>query len=190
MNFTAQKGVTLIELLIVLSVMAVLLAVAVPSFSRQVEDVRIRTLANKMKQSFELARSKAIHLRSNILVAASNQSPLPASTDPLPSPEWKYGWTVVCEDCSTIGGNETFDSATAIPASIKNKFNVGQATVFEFSADGLLKEARDAKGDATSVTQWSFQFCPSSQNRPGYVVQINAIGNVTVSEDSSCVITS
>lgn len=54
------RGLTLIELLITLSILAVLLAIGIPSFQQQIESNRTRTAADTLLQAIHLTRSKAV----------------------------------------------------------------------------------------------------------------------------------
>ncbi len=53
-------GFTIIELMIVIAVIAILAAIAVPSFSDTLERKRIQGVAESVKAEFEYARSEAI----------------------------------------------------------------------------------------------------------------------------------
>ena len=56
----APAGLTLLELLVTLSILALLLSVALPGFSEIVEQKRIDISARQLQQSIELARTAAI----------------------------------------------------------------------------------------------------------------------------------
>jgi type IV fimbrial biogenesis protein FimT len=61
---SAPKGFTLIELLVTISILAILLALSWPSFEAAFRSNRVKTNANALVASFNLARTEAI--RSNI----------------------------------------------------------------------------------------------------------------------------
>ncbi|KQV54355.1 MULTISPECIES: GspH/FimT family pseudopilin [unclassified Duganella] len=86
-----QRGVTLIELMVAISVLGVLLALAVPSFARMIQDAQNRTAAESLLNGLQLARAEA--LRRNTPVRFK-----------LTDAEGKVAWTVGCANaaiCST-----------------------------------------------------------------------------------------
>ncbi|WP_295803180.1 GspH/FimT family protein [uncultured Microbulbifer sp.] len=55
-----SRGLTLLELLITLSILAILVAIGIPSFTTQIESSRTHTAADELYQAIQLTRSKAI----------------------------------------------------------------------------------------------------------------------------------
>lgn len=64
-----RTGFTLVEMMITIAVAAIILAVAVPSFSRSFERQRLRGAAETMLAGVELARSESVKRNQNIRVA-------------------------------------------------------------------------------------------------------------------------
>jgi len=77
-----SKGFTLIELMITLSVVAILAAIAAPSFSQMIRDHRMTTRANDFLAELQLAKSEAI--RRGVQVTMLSAS----GTDEV----WDDGW--------------------------------------------------------------------------------------------------
>lgn len=75
------SGFTLTELLVVLTIMGVLLAIAVPSFRTVIENQRIRAASSDLYASLAFARSEAIKRNVNVTLA-------PIAGD------WTNGWRV------------------------------------------------------------------------------------------------
>ena len=55
-----QQGVTLIELLIAIAIVAILAGIAVPSFTTWLQNTQIRTATEAVKNGLQLARAEAI----------------------------------------------------------------------------------------------------------------------------------
>jgi|PlaIllAssembly_1097288.scaffolds.fasta_scaffold762114_2 type IV fimbrial biogenesis protein FimT len=77
------RGFSLIELMIVLTILAVLLTIAAPSFSRFIASQRIKTASFDLQSALMLARSEAI-----------KRGPAATVTVAAKSSNWANGWTV------------------------------------------------------------------------------------------------
>ncbi len=84
-----QRGFTLLELLITLSVVSALLVVAVPSFAELVADTRLVAAVNNMTATLQLARSEAIK-RTKDVVICQGEPGLGCDS----SRNWQQGWIV------------------------------------------------------------------------------------------------
>lgn len=66
MQARPQQGVTLIELMIGLAVLAILITMAMPSFSAWIANTQIRNGAEAVLNGLQFARNEAIKLNTNI----------------------------------------------------------------------------------------------------------------------------
>lgn len=69
-----DRGFTLVELLIVLTVLAIVLAIAIPSFATSLESIRQRTQVNQLLADLNFARSRAITTRQPVSLCAGATS--------------------------------------------------------------------------------------------------------------------
>lgn len=78
-----MRGVTLIELAVALAIMAVLLAVAIPSFSGMIQNSRIRNQAGSIVNGLSIAKAEAVKRNAIVrfqLVTSLDDSCVVAST--------------------------------------------------------------------------------------------------------------
>ncbi len=69
-----DQGFSLIELLMTLTVLAVVLAIATPSFTSAIESVRQRTQINQLVADLNFARSRAITSRRPVSMCAGQET--------------------------------------------------------------------------------------------------------------------
>lgn len=95
MKAKVQAGFSLIELMIAISVLAILISVAVPSLRTAVQNNRISAQANELVTAFHLARSEALKRNQPVVVCASSDGETCQGT-------WTDGW-IVAEDNAPPG---------------------------------------------------------------------------------------
>jgi type IV fimbrial biogenesis protein FimT len=107
-----QIGVTLTELLITVSVIGIMAALAAPAFTDFIRNERIVAEANEMVAAFYLARTEAIKRNSRVTVCKSSN---PDAADPTcntsATPGWETGWIIFADGTPAGGANGTRQSA-------------------------------------------------------------------------------
>ena len=99
-----QHGFTLVELLVTLSVAAILLSVGVPSFRDFVQNNRAATQANHLVLALNTARSESVKRGSRVSVCSStDQSTCSASTN------WATGWVLFTDNSGVSGARDGSD---------------------------------------------------------------------------------
>jgi type IV fimbrial biogenesis protein FimT len=93
-----QFGLTLLELLITLSIAAILVTLGVPGFQDLIRNNRAATQSNELLTALNLARSEAIKRGARVSVCASND---PLATTPTCSNNWTQGWIVFTDTATT-----------------------------------------------------------------------------------------
>ena len=99
-----NRGLTLLELMIVLAIAGILIASSAPSFSTSIQNTRMVTQVNGLHASINLARSEAIKRNENVTVCRSSDSTSCTGN-------WQDGWIVFVDldDDGTVDddGDET-----------------------------------------------------------------------------------
>ncbi len=160
----AQYGFTLIELIVTIAVMAVLLGIAIPSFTDVTLGSKLRSQANDLAAGALLARSEAIKRNQPVTFCASANGATCAS-----SGGWHQGWIV-----RSSGGTVIL----AHPAAANGFLITGSVISISFQPNGV------------GATQTALTVCratPSvgSQER---VVSISLTGHTSVTKtaNASC----
>ena len=109
----ASRGVTAIELMVVVAIIAVLAALAGPSFTPLIERWRVRDAAETLTSSIYYARSEAIKRGGNIIIIKSPNSGACTTADG--NTQWGCGWRIFFD----ANGNRAQD--TCVPANTPNE---------------------------------------------------------------------
>lgn len=83
-----SRGFTLVELMVTVAVVAILAAIAFPSFEATMRSNRVATTTNELIASFALARSEALRSPGGAHVCTSNNGTACTGT------AWDQGWIV------------------------------------------------------------------------------------------------
>jgi type IV fimbrial biogenesis protein FimT len=94
------RGFTLIELVVTLAVLAIVLAIAIPSFQDFLRRNRVAAETNNLTSALALARSEAVKLAQRVTVCgvADPSAETPACADD----SWSSGW-IVFVDTGDVG---------------------------------------------------------------------------------------
>ena len=82
-----QLGFTLIELMVTVSVLALLLGIGVPSFRATIQGNRVTAVSNDLVAALQFARSEAVRRGENVTLCSSNDQV-------TCSGGWVDGWVV------------------------------------------------------------------------------------------------
>jgi type IV fimbrial biogenesis protein FimT len=94
MNEAHLRGLTLIETLVVLAIIAIALQMAAPSFQKLISESRQVTQSNDFLASLRYARNQAIAKRRFVTVCASSNN------SSCNTNHWEYGWIVYLDSDS------------------------------------------------------------------------------------------
>ncbi|MEE4301133.1 MAG: GspH/FimT family pseudopilin [Pseudomonadales bacterium] len=150
-----QHGLTLVELLVTLAVLAILVGVAFPGFQGLLERNNLATTSNALVLAINLARSEAVRT-SGVM----NLEAVDASTA---TNEWGPGWRV------TPPGGPVVRVFEPIPGGLTLNSDEASTTVQLGSRGGLL-----------GVPDYEFELCTAAQG--GVRIRIAATGRVATTD--------
>lgn len=129
-----SAGVTLLELVITVAILAIIAVIALPSFNVVIVSNRLSAGANELVGSLQLARSEAIRRGSRVVVC-------PSSTGADCAGAWSDGWIVFEDrnrDRGVTAGEPILRSRSALAnLQILTSPAIGAAVVFR--PDGMAR---------------------------------------------------
>ncbi|WP_351088440.1 GspH/FimT family pseudopilin [Shewanella sp. S1-49-MNA-CIBAN-0167] len=168
-----QSGFTLIELMVTITVAAILLAIGVPSLTSLYEGIRARSVISTIESSFVFARSQAVSYGSRVSVC-------PMTTTSCGS-DWTNGFSVFIDN-GTLGSVDTTNGIADVilrkmDAFNSNDFIKSDLARYSFNPDGMI-----ANGNGT------FSYCPgAADSGSSEAISISASGRVSkVTSSVSC----
>ena len=111
-----SKGVTLVELMVVIAVVAILAAVAMPSYRELMDNYRVRKAAEDVVSLISNARSGAVklHRQVNVSFASGTDWCVGANSAGVPSSGQQAGTAAACT-CGTAGSCMVDGEEVVIP---------------------------------------------------------------------------
>lgn len=128
---SANGGFTLVELVIVLAVMAILFAIALPAFTDFTNSTRRTSAITLLVGDLNQARAEAIKRNRRALVCVRNAGGTACGT----GTDWQNGW-LVCADDNSDNDCAAADIINMRPALDSRLTLVGSAAVMRFNASG------------------------------------------------------
>ncbi|WP_312960352.1 GspH/FimT family pseudopilin [Stutzerimonas nitrititolerans] len=83
------RGFTLIELMVTIAVLAVVIAIAAPSFTSVIQSNRATALHHEVLGAIQLARSEAVKRRKDVIVCRTEDQ-----EDCANGADWSTGWLI------------------------------------------------------------------------------------------------
>ena len=120
------KGVTLIELIVVLTIIAISAAIAIPNMSGWMAKMKLNAEARKVYSSFQLARSEAIKRNSDVAV--------------------RITWATNTYDSYLVSNTAiVFTPPTTMPKGFTLGPTQGASTTWEYTSRGTFITGDEAK---------------------------------------------
>jgi type IV fimbrial biogenesis protein FimT len=144
-----SRGFTLLELMLVIAIVAILIAFAVPSFQWMIQKVTISSNVNTFLSDMRYARSEGIRRGGGVVLCRSDApeaaAPACGSGFGPGGNGWVSGW-IIFQDLSNDGNKSTNDPLLRVQAPIIAINSIlgtlpdsSSSTTFSFTATGRLR---------------------------------------------------
>lgn len=171
-----KRGFTLMELMITLAIVAIVLAVGIPSFQEMMRENRLAAQTNAFLTALNLARSEAIKRGRRVTLCASADGATCAGDD-----GYQQGWIVFVDASNPVGATKpTVDPGDVVlrvyeglPSGMKLTGNTPVKWYVSFTSDGL---SRLLGGGFQAGT---LELCAAPKAR---LIVINSMGRARVAE--------
>ena len=151
-SFSRSRGFTLLELMIVLTISAVLVTLAAPSFGRLFQSNNLSATVNTFLADMGYARSESIRRGGGVMLCRSDSpevvSPVCSSVSAHTGTGWSTGW-IVFQDMDNNGVKDDADPVLRVQAPIRSMDSIqeggnGPPSTFRFTATGRLFDLASA----------------------------------------------
>jgi type IV fimbrial biogenesis protein FimT len=166
----ASDGFTMIELMVSLTVLGVLAAIALPSFNQAFLSNRLASFSNSFIASAQLARSEAIKRNASVKMCRSSNGTSCAATS-----GWQQGWIIFSDNGA--GGNA--DNGTVDSDETRIHYQQALSADYSFTGDSYSVSFQPSGLVASTVNLVLCRLTPSpgSQER---TISIGTTGRVSV----------
>ena len=167
----AEKGFTLIELIVAMAVASILIAVGVPSFQSMIQNGRQSAAYNGLMSELSYARSEAVKRSTSVVVCARA-----TDTSCGSSASWNDGWLVFV-DQDMDGLTPGTDDILRISSQLHDEQTV---TSSDFDNDSFVRYM--ARGNTGSVG--NFVICDERGSEYAKAINIVLTGAIRKAVDS------
>jgi type IV fimbrial biogenesis protein FimT len=166
----ASRGVTLVEMLIVMGIVGILMAVGIPSYKYMTNANRISAEINGLLGDLQFARSEAIKEGRTVSVCVSSDGVSCLSTNYA----WKNGW-IVFSDINGDGNIDTTNGDLLLRAQATFR---GTDTFNANNSIGTITFNREGFASVTNGTLITLHAAPASQGSTR-CLSVTLVGLVT-----------
>ena len=181
-RFTAsrqQRGFGLIELIITVSIAAILLAIALPNFRDTINGNRASSQANDYVAAINLARNEAISRNRPVTIcAAATSAGTPNACGAATA--WNQGWMIFVDTVTNTS------APVAVPAANVLRTGVANASIAVAGNAAFVRFS--SRGEVLANAERTLSLKPASNCKPSQarVVTIGLIGRVGTSRPNTC----
>ena len=154
----AQRGFTLLEMMVTISVLVILASIASPNMAPFIAKQRMKALAQDITDSIQLARSEALANGNLYQLIPTNEK------------SWSQGWRIELMDSN--GKNSVFKRYDSVPSNIliNSTTRTNDKKIITFDQNARIN------------TMVNFEITHNSLNIPPYCIAVAASGNVQIQQ--------
>lgn len=165
-----QSGFTLLELMITVSVAAILLAVGIPGLQEFVRNNRRATELNNLVSTLQVARSEAVARNQRIGICPST-APASATATCSGNTTWETGW-IVFVDADVDGTRDNGEEILRVAEGPANMTVRAELQAIAYRPNGRVRTYPNPDNN----TPGNFMFCDARGASSARVVQLPVTG--------------
>ncbi len=172
-----SAGFSLVELMVTISIVAILTGLAMPSMRKFVGNVQLSNAINAFIGSLQIARAEAVKRGRNVRMCRSNNGRTCGAGNNLPG-GWTSGWIVYVDNDGSGAGVGANDQIILTQGALPNFDSILSLnpSAFSFTPTGLLQSG---VGMQTMVFSWD------SEGRIQKSLCITFTGRTRITQDST-----
>jgi type IV fimbrial biogenesis protein FimT len=179
MNAYRSRGFTIIELLVSIGLIAILLTMGVPSFSRTIEQNKLSTQINSLVSTLQYARSESVKTGKRVTVCKSNTGTGCVTA----AAGYESGWIVFEDDSPADGdldaGEQLLKVHEALDSNLTLRGNNRFANFISYLPTGGIANADP------SADQDHFVLCKGNDTAKSRAIYIITSGRTRVAKDKN-----
>lgn len=169
------KGLTLVDAVIALALLAILFALGVPAMAALLRDHRLALFTNDLLGAMHLARSEAIKRKGRVTMCPSSNGAQCAAVG-----GWDQGWIVFLDNNSNAARDAAEPLVSARSQRAMGIVAVGNGTMARYVS---YVSAGAARTTNNALQIGTIRVCNGIQQRS---LVVNASGRVRVTKDPGC----
>lgn len=171
-----ETGFTLIELLITVAMVAVVLAIGIPSFKSTIERNQLATMANEFMSALNIARSEAVKRGTAVAVCTSSDGVNCAG-----AAGYERGWIIFVDNVVTNGTRENTEEL------LKRSYALGGGYTLRGSlANGINNFVRfQSSGQSSATGTGTFNLCKDNDSTKSRSIVIEYTGRTHVEKSAA-----